>query len=430
MQSTVWLAVILLAWASAQQVGAQEAPAKTPLPAVSVRTIGPAAAGHGARYSAELQPFKQVDVACKVGGYIQEILQVRGADGQQRNVQGGDRVVKGTVLARVREVDYVVKRDEVRAQLAEAQAAREQVKAQLAEAQAARARAAAELAAAQAAFEKATFDFERARNLFATQSLTKADYDTAKANVDSAQAKVEAARAQQAQAQASEASVKAQAQGTQAKMEGARAQLEEAEIALRDSVLKAPFDAVVVKRSIEVGTLVGAGTVVFTLADTAALKAVFGVPALLVTRLRVGRPLTLSFEALPGAEFRGPITRIDPAADAKSRVFDVEVTLPNPQDQLKIGFIGALEIGEEQGTGALPVVPMTAVMRPKEDPTGYAVFVVHEQDGKPVARLRKVKLGDTVGNMIAIVDGVQLGERVITTGAAQVVDGAPVQIMP
>ena len=430
MPSNMWLAIVLLAWASAQQVGAQEEPAKKPLPAVSVHTIGPAAAGHGARYSAELQPFKQVEVAFKVGGYIQEILQVRGADGQQRNVQGGDRVVKGTVLARVREVDYVVKRDEARAQLAEAQAARAQVKAQLAEAQAARARAAAQLAAAQAAFEKARFDFERARNLFATQSLTKADYDTAKANVDGAQAKVEAARAQQAQAQASEARVKAQAQGAQARAEGARAKLEEAEIALRDSVLKAPFDAVVVKRSIEVGTLVGAGIVAFTLADTAALKAVFGVPALLVTRLRVGRPLTLSFEALPGAEFRGPITRIDPAADTKSRVFDVEVTLPNPQDQLKIGFIGALEIGEERSTGALPVVPMTAIVRPKEDPTGYAVFVVQEQDGKHVARVRKVKPGDTVGNMIAIVDGVQLGERVITTGAVQVVDGAPVQIMP
>lgn len=430
MQSNVWLALVLLAWASAQQVEAQEGSAQKPLRAVSVHTIGPAAAGHGARYSAELQPFKQVEVAFKVGGYIQEILQMWGTDGQQRHVQGGDRVVKGTVLARVREVDYVVKRDEAKAQLAEAQAAREQVKAQLAEAHAARARAAAQLAAAQAAFEKARFDFERARNLFASQSLTKADYDTAKAAFEEAQARVDDARAQQEQAQASEARVKAQAQGAQARAEGARAKLEEAEIALRDSVLKAPFDAVVVKRSIEVGTLVGAGIVAFTLADTAALKAVFGVPALLVTRLRVGRPLTLSFEALPGAEFRGPITRIDPAADTKSRVFDVEVTLPNPQDQLKIGFIGALEIGEERSTGAPPVVPMTAIVRPKEDPTGYAVFVVQEQDGKHVARVRKVKPGDTVGNMIAIVDGVQLGERVITTGAAQVVDGAPVQIMP
>jgi RND family efflux transporter MFP subunit len=293
---------------------------------------------------------------------------------------------------------------------------------------ASRERATAQLAADQASLEQARLDFERSRNLFATQSLTKADYDTAKARFEKAQAGVDASREQQAQA--NETGVKAQAQGTQAKVECARAQLEEAEVALRDSALKAPFDAVVVKRSIEVGTLVGTGTGAFTLADTTSVKAVFGVPALMVPRLQVGRPLTLSFEALPGAEFHGPITRISPAADAKSRVFDVEVTLPNPQDQLKIGFIGALEIGEDRGAGAVPVVPMTAIMRPKEDPAGYAVFVVQEQDGKHVARLQKVKLGDTVGNMIAIVDGIQLGERVITMGTTQVIDGAPVQIMP
>jgi len=140
--------------------------------------------------------------------------------------------------------------------------------------------------------------------------------------------------------------------------------------------------------------------------------------------------VTLSFEAFPGVEFRGPNTRISPAADANSRVFHVEVTWPNPRDQLTVGFIGALETGEDKGAGAAAVVPLTALVRPKEDPAGYAVFVVQEQDGKPVARLRKVKLGDTFGNTIAVMDGVQPGERVITTGAALMVEGTPVQIIP
>src|SRR5207237_9987003 len=98
-------------------------------------------------------------------------------------------------------------------------------------------------------------------------------------------------------------------QGTVAKVEGARAQRDEADMALRDSALKAPLNAVVLKRSIEVGTLVGTGTIGFTLADTTSVKAVFGVPALMVPRLQVGRTLTLSFEALPGVELHGPITR-------------------------------------------------------------------------------------------------------------------------
>lgn len=160
------------------------------------------------------------------------------------------------------------------------------------------------------------------------------------------------------------------------------------------------------------------------------MKAVFGVPAATVQHLQVGRILALSFAALPGMEWRGLITRISPAADAETRVFDVEVTLPNPRDQLKIGFIGALEIGENKSAGAVAVVPLTAIVRPKEGPAGYAVFVVQEQEGKSVARLRKVKLGDALGNMIAVVEGVQLGEWVITAGVSLVADGALVQIIP
>jgi RND family efflux transporter MFP subunit len=298
------------------------------------------------------------------------------------------------------------------------------------QAQASRERAAAQMVADQASYEKARLDFERSSNLFATQSLTKADYDTSKARVEEAQARVEAARAQLVQAQASEQRVQAQYQGAQARVDGAKVQLDKENLALQDSAMKAPLTGVILKKSIEVGTLVEPRTVGFVLADTSSVKAIFGVPAGTVEQVQVGRMLTLNFEALPGIEFRGPITRIAPAADSKTRVFDVEVTLSNPRDQLKIGFIGALEIGGDKGLGASAVVPLTAIVRPKEDPAGYAVFVVQEQNGKTVARLRQVKLGDAMGNMIAVVDGVQLGERVITTGPALVADGAPVQIIP
>ena len=91
MQSNVWLTIILLAWASAQQAGAQEEHAKRP-PPVSVQAVGPHAVGGGARYSADIQPLRQVDLAFKVGGYIQEILQMPGVDGQKRTVQEGDRL--------------------------------------------------------------------------------------------------------------------------------------------------------------------------------------------------------------------------------------------------------------------------------------------------------------------------------------------------
>jgi RND family efflux transporter MFP subunit len=430
MQGNVWLAIVLWTGVSMLVVHAQEDPARmSPVP-VSVRTVEQHGVAGGVRYSAEIKPSKQVDLAFKVGGYVQMLLQVRGADGQQRDVQEGDRVTRGTVLARVRDTDYLVKVQQAQAQLAEAQASHTQAKAQLAEAHASHEQAKSLRAEAQASHEQARLDFERATNLLATQSVTKSDYDAAKSRFEVTQAKVDGAQAQLALAQATVEKVRAQLQVLQARIAGARAQLDEANIAVQDSALKSPIDAVVLKRPIEVGTLVTPGTVGFVLADTTSMKAVFGVPDVLAPRLQLGSTLVVSTEALPGVQFRGQLSRISPAADPKSRVFEVELTIPNPHDQLRIGNIGALEIVEERGAAPVAVVPLAAVVRSKDDPTGYAVFVVQEQEGKPIARVRKVKIGTAFGNMIAVLEGVKPGERVIITGSTLVLDGAQVQIIP
>ena len=79
-------------------------------------------------YSAGIVPNSQVDLAFKAGGYVESILQVRGADGRMRNIQEGDWVARATVLARVRESDYVANVNVAKAQLAQAQAALEQAR--------------------------------------------------------------------------------------------------------------------------------------------------------------------------------------------------------------------------------------------------------------------------------------------------------------
>jgi multidrug efflux pump subunit AcrA (membrane-fusion protein) len=76
------------------------------------------------------------------------------------------------------------------------------------------------------------------------------------------------------------------------------------------------------------------------------------------------------------------------------------------------------------------VVPVSAVVSSKTQPGGYAVFVVETRDGKQVARMRDVKLGEAYGNTVAITEGVTLGEQVITTGASLVIDGDQVVLIP
>jgi RND family efflux transporter MFP subunit len=397
-------AVILLLIATGAAVGCSQAKAYdkplTPVRAEAVQTYTPNGAS-GARYSATIKPAMQLDLAFRQGGYLRELLQVRGADGQMRGVQEGDRVAKGTVLARLREDDFAQKVKGAEAQVAEAQSTLETSRAQLAEAEAAR--------------RQAQRDLERNTALLESDSLTKTEFDAAKAKFEMAQAKAEAARAQ--------------TQVIQARINSAKAVVAEAQLAKGDAVLRAPADCIVLRRAAEEGSLIAAGTPVITLAEAGAVKAVFGVPDLTVQSLKQGTELTLTTEAIPGVEFRGLITRIGAQADARTRIFEVEVTIYRPPSGLRAGMIASLVVPDPNvSTETVTVVPLSAVVRSPENPDSYAVNVVAEENGKLVARRRTVKLGEAHGSLIGINEGLKAGEQVIVTGTTAVIDGEQVQI--
>ncbi len=337
---------------------------KTAVP-VRVEAAQQAGASAGVRYSANVQPREQMSLAFKSPGYVREILRLRGSDGRPRNVQQGDTVTRGTVLARVRETDYLERVNHTKAQLAEVAAA----------------------------FERQRLDFERAKQLYESKSLSRADFDAARSAFDSAQARVA----------------------------GAQAQLDTDRIGLEDCALTAPMDALVLARNVETGTLVASGTVGFVLADTTSVKAVFGVPDTIVRRVKPGQPIALTVEAIPGAKFSGKVTAIAASAEKQTRVFDVEVTIPNADGRLRSGMIATVETPNDAGPAASAVaIPLTAIVKAPGDPSGFAVMVVSEDGGRSVAKLRNVKLGEVVGNRIAVTSGLAAGERVIVMGATLV----------
>ncbi len=348
---------------------------KLPVP-IRVETVTPAGATDGLRYSANVQPNEQVSLAFKSSGYVREIRKILSSDGRFRNLQAGDTVARGTVLARVRESDYVEKVNQTRASVAEASAG----------------------------LRKERLDFDRAKSLFESKSLSKADFDGARSALDAAEARVA----------------------------GAKAQFDAARIALADCALTSPMNALVLGRSVEEGTLVSAGAVGFTLADLSSVKAVFGVPDVIVRSLRIGQPLAVSVEAVPGTRFNGRITAIAPSAERQSRVFDVEVTIPNPAGTLRSGMIATVET--PHAGGPIPsgeaAVPLTAVLKAPSDPDGYAVFVLAGDGENAVAKVRPVKLGEVVGNRILVTSGLAAGEKVVVTGATIVSDGDRVRVIP
>jgi RND family efflux transporter MFP subunit len=360
--------LVLGATACKQENAAETSP--MPVHTAMVQTI---AVGNGAKYSASIVPYAQVDLAFQSGGYVDRILQVKNPSGGMRNVDQGDYVQKGTVLAVVRQQDYLDKVQQAKAQLARSQAE----------------------------YDKAKLTFDRTAALYASQSATKPDYDSAQAQLAS----------------------------TTASVSGSQAQVSEANVALAYCELRAPFSGWVVKRNIDLGTLVGPATNGFTLADTQSVKAVFGVPDTSMNRVRLGQHLGISTDALP-QQFAGRVSAISPAADPKSRVFSVEVTIANPKGQLKSGMIATLTLNGEQLPESVLAVPLAAVIRDPGRADNFAVMVTEGTGDPQTARLRAIELGNTYGNMIAAKGGLAFGEQVITTGVSLIKSGDKVRVIP
>lgn len=371
-------------------------PQNAPVP-VRVAVVEGAGEASDLRYSANITPREQVELAFKVGGYVHEITAVPGPDGARRELRAGDRVTRGMVLARLDQQDHAARANQARAALEEAKAS----------------------------LVQAQKDFERAQALVAGGYLARSEFDRSQERLGVARAR----------------------------LDGARAQLEQATIQLSDSQLKSPLDGMVASRLVEHGTLVGSGTKAFVLVDLSAVKAVFGVPDTMQARIRPGAPLSVVVEALGGREFAGTVTAVSPSADPKSRVFDIELTLPNPDALLKDGMIATVRLdgmsGQDAGapqaavaaqTGQAAVagqaaqarvsVPLSSVVRPPDDPKGYLVFVAVEDNGRTVASARRVELGDVTGRNVLVRGGLKPGERVITNGATLIHNGAVVTVVP
>jgi multidrug efflux system membrane fusion protein len=185
----------------------------------------------------------------------------------------------------------------------------------------------------------------------------------------------------------------------------------------------------VIKRNIDLGTLVGPATNGFVLADTRTVKAVFGVPDTAIGRIKLGSPQTVTSEALPNP-FSGHVTAISAAADPKSRVYSVEVRIDNPKNLLKGGMIASITIGTPSPPGGVMVVPISAVVRSPTNVNGFGVFLTETSGELTKVRAQDVTLGNTYGNMIAVETGLTLGQRVVTSGTNMIKNGDEVKIIP
>jgi Cu(I)/Ag(I) efflux system membrane fusion protein len=188
--------------------------------------------------------------------------------------------------------------------------------------------------------------------------------------------------------------------------------LEETREPVRAMTIHSPATGHVMVRNAFAGQRVGPETMLYQIADHSIVWVRGAVYENEMAWVETGQTAVMRVPALPGREFTGRLTFIDPHVDARTRTLSVRLEFPNSDLALKPGMYADLEIGAPSGERGrrLLMVPESAVL-----PTGVRNIVFVDQ-GEGRMEIRNVELGSRVGDRYEVLAGLQEGERVVTSG--------------
>lgn len=297
-----------------------------------------------------MQPYQPVEIlpgTVRAATAATLMARVQGAVGRISTAPG-ETVATGAVLVEIDALELAARRDQAKAKAAQGAA-----------------------------------DFARAKQLFDTQSTTKAEFDAA-----------------------------------QASAAGSAAAAAEAEIRLGYTRITAPFAGVVVRKHVAVGDMLSDGRPVIDLEDPASLRLEVEIPESLAASVALGTRLRAQI-GVAAFDQEIAVVEVTPAADPVSRSVLTKLALPADAKGLHSGQFGRIAI--PMAGSRLLTVPAGAVVQRGQLDT---VFVV--RDGRAVLRL--VRLGGAEGGNVAIRAGLQDGETIVVDGAEALRDGQPVTV--
>ena len=190
---------------------------------------------------------------------------------------------------------------------------------------------------------------------------------------------------------------------------------------LDNANILSPLSGVVIRRHVQAGAFSKAGIAILTVADTSTLLAKAVVGEAQITELALGKSVNVKVDALKGQEFKGTITRLSPAASVPTRTFTAEVSVPNPDGQIKVGMFANAEVVGQERKNVLAVPESALVMREDQK----TVFVVTEEN-RVVQKV--LKLGDAAGGWVEVLSGLKEGERIVVAGQHKLKDGASIRL--
>jgi RND family efflux transporter MFP subunit len=270
------------------------------------------------------------------------------------------------------------------------------------------------------------------------QMLARIDPTEVQARVAARQADVAAARAQLDWAQKNRATQKALLDKAfisrnafdniqsnydvaLAKLRAAEAELVVAKKSLGDAVLTAPFAGIVAQRHAQAGERVALDAKVITVVDLTRLQLEAAVPAVEISRLRVGQQVTFRVDGFGERAFGGRIERINPATVSGSRSVNVYAVIDNTDGVLRGGLFAQGTVGLERIEGAL-LAPASAVREEIGQTFVYAIA-----DGLVKRRNVAVGAADASGR-VQVLQGLAAGERIVRVNLGALRDGVSARL--
>lgn len=371
---------------------------EAPVP-VKIKVLQPTDVIVSTQFSGSIEPLQSTSLAFKLNGTVQGLYRPPGVD---RDVQVGDTLAKGTVIAELDEGDLRRAKAgaEARVALLESRVATDRET----------------LAIAQR-------NFERYAN--SAGSVSEAARDDADSRRVSAAGDLAADEHALADAQV---------------------QLDQANDNYANRQLIVPFDhATVAVKDIEPGERKAAQEVAFRLIDISTVHINFGVPDTMIgepaidpsadVRVFLGQKLPVTADAFEGRTLIATVTKIAPEADPQTRTFLVQLTLANQeiapgQPLLRPGMVVTVRVGA-QNDRTVMLLPMAAIHQ-GQSPDEFMVYEVSGENGRDVVRARKVALDGIYNNQVEVLSAgseVRAGSKIVVTTVERLTDGALVRML-
>lgn len=316
----------------------------------------------------ELAPLASVDIMSRVSGRLREVL-----------VERGDPVRTGQLLAVVEDDDLLrqIRRAEAAIAVSRASVSREV-----------------------ATYENLAVQVDRYKKLHSESLISIQELQDLESRMRVSAAQVELARAQVDQAEASLSELKLQHEQTK---------------------VFSPLDGFVSVRFLYPGALVSPSVAIVRVFDVSRVKTLVPVTEDVLPEVHVGLMSAVTVDSFPDRQYKGQITRISPFLDPETRTADIEIEIDNPTGELKPGMFARVSIEARQPKPSL-AIPRSALLTRGNS---QGVFLL---DDDLKTRFVPISVGRMQGDFVEVLDGLEEGTQVVTSGAQKLNEGDKVTI--